>query len=72
MSIELNIVEYDLEGAANCDYDYLEVSHILGQLNDNWIMSCSRQEIQLPSNEKVPCDYCPQVVTISDNQCTIN
>ena len=25
MSVELNIVEYDLEGAADCHYDYLEV-----------------------------------------------
>ena len=25
MSVELNILEYDLEGAADCHYDYLEV-----------------------------------------------
>ena len=25
MSVELNILEYDLEGAANCRFDYLEV-----------------------------------------------
>ena len=33
MSVELNIVEYDLEGAADCTYDFLRVSHILGYLN---------------------------------------
>ena len=39
MSVELNIKEYDLEGAADCHYDYLEVYSVTHLLGDNLLLA---------------------------------